>query len=179
MFALMYVAQRQSHLTPVSISELSHMLPRLGQYFHTHWQEQKPAWAFPLGLQCVCVIWFFIPFPFGQWFLCVYTFVAVGQSFSSAGRFLFGSPFWLHLNQLVAVLCLHISTSFGSSNVHFYDACGESLVALDENLSAFRLVSSPRAYSLFYFFILFFSGRRKSLFISNYTFIVLKSLRTL
>lgn len=39
--------------------------------------------------------------------------------FSFAFPLLLGLLFWLHLNQLVAVLCLHISTSFGFSNVHF------------------------------------------------------------
>lgn len=122
-----------AHLTSVNICirKLPHMLRnRLCQHFlrptvrMRNFSYASPGLCFCFGFRHAVL-----------WFLYVYTFVAVALkrwllsglfsfffrvSFAfSSFTFFVGLLFWLHLNQLVAVLCLHISTSFGFWNVHF------------------------------------------------------------
>lgn len=179
MFTLMYVAQRQSHLTPVSISKLPHMLSRRISITERGLCVGKPSMgiSFWPALRMRNLI-------FRSFSVSAMIFMPLhicrlkkknGKKLSSF-CFLFGSPFWLHLNQLVAVLCLHISTSFGSSNVQFYDACGDSgcPMKICKHFESFPLFPTyPQCIALLL-------CECKSLFISNYHFIVLLGcLRTL
>lgn len=122
-----------AHLTSVNICirKLPHMLRnRLCQ--HISWptvrmrnsSNASPGLCFCFGFRHT-VLWFLYVYTFvavapQRWLLSSFVFLFFGVSFAFPSlTFFVGLLFWLHLNQLVAVLCLHISTSFGFWNVHF------------------------------------------------------------